>query len=231
MEGKFVKYRSFNDKPLATELYQKLSEAGIPVAWEDTEGFFDVTFANNEILHLYYVKIKQEDFKKVDELLMNSIMENDQQPIGDYYLFSFSNDELIDVLKSPDEWNAFDMHWARKILASKGIELNEDELRHAKAKRIEELEKPWILDKLWLLCAFSLSVVAFWFIHIYVAAAVIFISSYISFSKKTMPDGQRVMAFSDTDRLLGKVVLVAAIALAIFILLQYYGVIEFMRPL
>jgi hypothetical protein len=231
MEGKFVKYRSFNDKPLAIELYQKLSEAGIPVAWEDTEGFFDVTFANNEILHLYYVKLKQEDFKKADVILTNSVMEGDHQPIGDYYLFSFSNDELIDVLKNPHEWNAFDLYWARKILASKDIELNEDELNQVKTTRIEELKKPWILDKLWLFCAFSLWVVAFWFVHIYAAAAVIFIGSYISFSKKTMPDGQRVMAFSDTDRLLGKVFLGAAIALAIFILLQYYGVIEFVQPL
>jgi len=31
MKGKFVKYRSFNGKPLATELYQKLAEASIPV--------------------------------------------------------------------------------------------------------------------------------------------------------------------------------------------------------
>ncbi len=231
MRTQFVKYRSFNDKSLARELYQKLSEAGIPVVWEDTEGFFDVTFANNEILHIYYVKIKQEDFKKADELLMNSIMETDQQPIGDYYLFSFSNEELIDVLKSPDEWNAFDLYWAKKILASKGIELTEEELEQQKTKRIEELKKPWILDKLWLFCAFSLWVVALGFVHIYAAIAVIFISSYISFSKKTMPDGQRVMAFSDTDRLLGKVCLAAGYGLAVFILLQYFGIIDFMWPL
>jgi hypothetical protein len=231
MEGKFVKYRSFNDKALATELYRALCEAGIPVAWEDTEGVFDVTFANNEILHLYYVKIKQEDFKKADELLMSSVMESDQQPIGDYYLFSFSNDELTDVLKSPDEWNAFDLYWARKILKSKGIEISEEELEQVKTKRIEELKSPWMLDKLWLFCTFSLWVVGFWFIDIYVAAAVIFISSYISFSKKTMPDGQRVMAFSETDRLLSKIFLAAGIALVLFILLQYYGIIDFMRPL
>ncbi|MEP7377334.1 MAG: hypothetical protein ABI675_28280 [Chitinophagaceae bacterium] len=231
MEGKFVKYRSFNDKALATELYQKLSEAGLPVAWEDTEGFFDVTFANNEILHLYYVKIEQEDFKRADELLMNSVLESDQQPIADYYLFSFADDELIDVLKNPDEWNAFDLYWAKKILTSRGVGISEEELEQGKIKKIEELKHPWILDKLWIVCTFSLWVLAFWFIHYLIAAAVVFISAYISYSKKTMPDGQRVMAFSETDRLLGKVILVAGVALEIFILLQYYGVIDFMRPL
>ena len=231
MKGKFVKYRSFNDKSLATELYQKLSETGIPVAWEDTEGFFDVTFANNEILHLYYVKIKQEDFKKADELLTNSVLECDQQPVGDYYLFSFSNDELIEVLKSPDEWNAFDLYWAKKILTSKGIVISEEELEQGHIKRMEELKRPWMLDKLWLICTFAIWVTGLAFINIFAAAAVIFISIYISFSKKTMPDGYRVMAFSETDRLLAKIFFAAGISLAIFILLQYYAVIEFIRPL
>ena len=70
MIGQFIKYRSFNDKALAIELYQNLSADGIPVAWEDTEGFFDASFANNEFLNIYYIKLRQEDFKKADEILM-----------------------------------------------------------------------------------------------------------------------------------------------------------------
>ncbi|MEI9912163.1 MAG: hypothetical protein WDO71_22420 [Bacteroidota bacterium] len=59
-----IKYRSFNDKALATELYQKLTEEGVPVAWEDTEGYFDASFSNNEFLNIYYIKLRQQDFKK-----------------------------------------------------------------------------------------------------------------------------------------------------------------------
>jgi hypothetical protein len=57
------------------------------------------------------------------------------------------------------------------------------------------------------------------------------VGGYISLSKKTMPDGERVKAFSEGDRFLGKIVLALGIALAIFICLQYYGVIDFIYPL
>jgi hypothetical protein len=231
MAVKFIKYRSFNDKALATELCQLLAENNIPFAWESTEGFFDVSFANNDILNLYYVKLRQEDFAKADELLMNSVMKSDQQPIGDYYLFSFSTEELIEVLQNPDEWNAFDQYWAKKILKSRGVEISDEELSKAKAKKLDELKRPWIVDKLWLFLAFTLWVVALWFVLFYAAIAVILLSVYISFSKKTMPDGQKVLAFSETDRLLGEIVLVAGILLFGFILFQYFGVIEFMHPL
>ncbi|HEY6504114.1 MAG TPA: hypothetical protein VIZ28_09085 [Chitinophagaceae bacterium] len=231
MSEKFVKYRSFNDKELATELYQKLSEAGFSVAWEDTVGYFDASFSNNEFLNIYYVKLNPGDFKKADEFLLNAVSESKQEPIADYYLFSFSNDELIGVLKKPDEWNEFDLYWAKKILDTRGLAIKQEELEQAKTERLTELKKPWVLDKLWLFCAFALWLAALWFIHIYIDVAVIFIGGYISFSKKTMPDGQKVKAFSATDRLLGKIVLAAGIALALYILLQYYGFIELMRPL
>lgn len=229
MTEKFIKYRSFNDKAVATELCRLFAENNIPFAWESTEGFFDASFANNDLLNLYYVKIRQQDFSKADELLMNSVIKSDQQPLADYYLFSFSTDELLEVLQSPDEWNAFDQYWAKKILKTRNVEINEEELNKVKTKKLEELKRPWIVDKLWLFFAFTSWVVAFWFINIFFAFAVIYTGGYILFSKKTMPDGQKVLAFSDTDRLLGKIMLIAGIALAIFILLQYFGIIEFMR--
>ncbi len=231
MSGQLIKYRSFNDKALATELYQKLAEEGIPVVWEDTEGFFDASFANYEFLNVYYIKLKHEDFKRADEILMQSVSESKDEPVGDYYLLSFSNDELMDVLRKPDEWNEFDRYWAKKILDKKGIEVDQEKLEQVRAERLTELKQPWALDKLWIICAIALWVAAFWFIHIYIAVAVIFIGAYIALSKKTMPDGQRVKAFSPGDRLIGKIVLVAGILLALFILMQYYAIIDFIRPL
>ena len=68
MADEFVTYKSFNDKVIATELCAQLTVNSIPFKWESTEGFFDVTFANNEILNHYYVKLRPADFKKADEL-------------------------------------------------------------------------------------------------------------------------------------------------------------------
>lgn len=230
MADEFVKYRSFIDKAIATELCRQLGENNIPFKWESTEGFFDVSFANSEIHH-YYIKLRREDFKKADELLMKAVAESKEQPADDYYLFSFSNEELIEVLKNADEWNEFDQYWAKKILSDRGVETKQEEIEQAKVQKLAELKKPWIANKVWLIGAVAIWLAALWFIHLFWAIAVIFISGYILFSKKTMPDGERVKAFSEDDRFFGIIILVAGILLAIYILLQYYGIVEFMRPL
>jgi hypothetical protein len=229
--AKYINYRSYNDKALANELCQLLTEHNIPFDWESTEGLFDASFTNNDILNIYYIKIRQEDFEKADEILMSLAKEEKEEPVEDYYLYSFSNEELLDVLKKPDDWNEYDRYWADKILAKRGIQVNPEELNKAKNERLAELKKPWTLDKLWIICAIALWVYSFYFITFYWSIAVMFIGGYISLSKKTMPDGERVKAFSKGDRLIGKIVLIAGIALTLFIFLQYFGVIDFGWPL
>jgi hypothetical protein len=227
MSEKFVKYRSFNDKALAVELYDKLSAAGIQVAWEDTVGYFDASFANNEFLNIYYVKLHPRDFKAADELLLNTVSENVQEPVSDYYLFSFSNDELIEVLQKPDEWNEFDMYWARKILTTRGVEIKEYVVERAKTERLDELKKPWIVDKIWLLFVAALWLAGLFFIHFYLSSGVVFIGAYIWLSKKTMPNGERVKAFSDSDRRWARAAFFAGVLLTIYLFLGYYGGITF----
>ncbi|MEI9912162.1 MAG: hypothetical protein WDO71_22415 [Bacteroidota bacterium] len=92
---------------------------------------------------------------------MRSVSENKEEPVGDYYLFSFSDDELMDVLRKPDEWNEFDLYWAKKILHIRGVEIKPEDLEKAKQERLDELKQPWILDKLWIICAIALWILAF----------------------------------------------------------------------
>jgi len=219
----FVNYKSFNDKALARELYIKLTEQGISVEYEDSEGFFDPSFVKNDILMLYYIKLRAEDFSKADEILRNLIKLNGEKLDEDYYLFAFSNDELLDILKHPDEWNEFDCYWTQKILEDRNVKINAFEIEKSKTERIEELRKPWNLDKAWIIGALVLIILAYRYLHIFLAFGAIFLGLYISGSKKTLPDGEQVKAFSADDRLLGKIVLVAGVVIMLFILLWGFG--------
>lgn len=231
MKSRFIKYRSFNDKSVATELYRQLREAGIPVQWESTEGLFDVSFTSNDILQIYYIKLRQEDFQRADRILMDSVEQTEQQPIGDYYLFSFSDQELLEVLQQPEDWNAFDQYWAKKLLRARGVAWDEQMIEVARAKRFAEMKKPWIADKIWLLLAFTGLIAGLGLLHFPIIGCVIFLGIYIGFSKKTLPDGERVMAFSKTDRRLGKLTLVLAIIEAVAFFLWDYHLIDFIFPL
>lgn len=231
MTTKFVRYRTFNDKAIATQLCETLSNNQIPFEWESTEGFFDASFANNDILNLYYVKIRPEDFAKVDQLLMNSVVEDKQEPVGDYYLFSFSNDELLEVVYKPYEWNEFDLYWARKILAARGVEIKAEHIEEAKKEELKKIKKPWELGKAWVFCALAAGVFSLFILHVFWSLAVFFVGLYIAFGKRTTPDGERIYAFSENDRFYGKLCMVVGAVLSLYILSRYFGYFELIGPL
>ena len=55
---------------------------------------------------------------------------------------SFSDEDLLEVLKKPDEWNPENVMLARKILASHGKTYTETDLKRLFEERIEALRKP-----------------------------------------------------------------------------------------
>jgi hypothetical protein len=218
----FIKYRSFNDKALALQLYDKLADDGLAVKWEDSEGFFDVSFVNDEFMNIYYVKLRQQDFERADQVLERSTIILAEKPVDDYYLYSFSNEELIDVLQKKDEWNEFDNYWATKILEQRGIAFEPSQLLEMKNERIAELKEPWKVSSLWRVSSLAIPLVAIVFLNIILSAGTILVGLYIILSKKTLPDGQRVMAFTPRDRLFGKIFCLMGILITAYILYRYY---------
>jgi hypothetical protein len=226
MAKKFFTYRSFNDKAIATELYRLLTAENIPIEWESSEGFFDPSFVRNEILELYYIKLYPEDFIKADSLLEKLVSENNEKPPVDYYLYSFSDQELLDVVSKPHEWNVYDCLWAEKILKERGKDIDSTWIAGKKKEYLEELKKPWRTDKWWILLAFIMILLATYFFHIFSAFGLVFLGLYIGFSKKTIPDGSRVMAFSENERSMGKIFLIIGLLLSLYFILLFSGVIS-----
>ncbi|TGE16798.1 hypothetical protein [Hymenobacter elongatus] len=92
------------------------------VAFETNSGrpAFDVTCANHETSTHFVVKLHPQDF----EIVRGLEEAQNQQLIGqvspDHYLFTFTDEELIDVLLKPNEWNGFAVTLARQILQDRG---------------------------------------------------------------------------------------------------------------
>jgi len=227
MSSSFVNYRSYNDKAIALSVFERLSAAGLAVKWDDSEKQFDVFFSYNEFSNIYYIKLKQEDFKKADELLQAAILERGEIPEQDYYLYSFTNDELTDILKKPEEWSEFDIVWSKRILEQRGVTVNDEEIAEHRNEILTELRKPWKADKIWILAAIVLLIYGYCFFHIIIIGCAFFMGLYITSSKKTLPGGERVIAFSPTDRLIGKIVMGAALLSFIVFLLRVGGILDF----
>jgi hypothetical protein len=199
MEPEFITYQKFNDPALAEELGGQLDNHHIKYFIEKESRPFDPTYSFNESsVTQYAVKIKSEDFEKVNQLLKDDESEDVAEIGKDYYLYSFTDDELMEVITKADEWSPFDVVLARKLLAEKGKVLTDEAITAINEKRIEDLKVPDPPQTYWIVvgyvCAFIGGLLG------------IFIGWYLVNYKKTLPNGERVYEYSERDRRHGRII-------------------------
>lgn len=209
MGPEFITYQKFDDPALADDLAETLNRHNIQYHIQKETTGFDPSFVMNNAAVYYAVKITGEDFEKVNALLRQQVSIDVDEVEGDHYLFSFTDNELREVITKADEWSPFDVMLARKILAERGIDISDSEIQRINEKRIEELKKPDKPQTIWIIigyiCAFSGGVFG------------IFIGWYLSTGKKTLPDGERVYEYSDNDRRHGKYIFYIGVVISVLI--------------
>lgn len=181
---------------MANEFTEQLQQHNIEYYVEEESPTFDPSFALNNALKVYAVKIKNDDFEIVTQLLKEDESEDVTEIGKDYYLYSFTDDELMEVINKADEWSPFDFVLARKILADRGKEISDAAIKKINEKRIDELKVPEAPQTSWIvigyICAFAGGVLG------------IFIGYHLMTYKKTLPDGERVYDYLESDRMHGK---------------------------
>jgi len=196
MEPELLTFKSFNDIVLANALTELLDQHDIPYNMEESSVAFNPAFVNNELSKEYAVKIKGKDFTRVNELLNDNETNDINQVEKDYYLFDFTDEELLDILAKADEWSSFDFQLARKVLTGRGVEINDKTLADLKRSRIEELKAPEPAQTSWVIIgyifAFGGGIIG------------LFVGWHLSSYKKTLPDGERVYGYNENDRKQGK---------------------------
>lgn len=152
-------------------------------------------------------------------------------------LKTFSDEELFDMLRKPDEWNPENVTLARKILASHGREVSDAEMKRLFDERIENLRKPVPVNKASVLLAFAagvaviaLDVVNYFylksseFLYLLVLAFIVACLALIAglnwtYRKKRLPDGEKVFVYSKRLRAVSFVeTVLAAFALGMTVL-------------
>jgi hypothetical protein len=219
MEPDFITYQRFNDIALANNLADILQRHNITYTIEEESLTFNPNFVlNNELSKEYAVKIKSDDFEQVNQLLVEEEIANIDDVEADYYLFKFTNDELIDLLTKADEWSAFDYLLAQKILTGRGITINDKYLAELKEKRIEELKEPETPQTTWIIVGYMAAFLG--------GILGIFIGWHLLSSKKTLPNGEKVYDYNEHDRKQGRNIfylstIIFAIAVVIKVFVDY----------
>ena len=202
-ENQFLTYQKFTDQSEAMELSDLLTKNNIDFQFEDTSASFDLTFTNSELSKEYRIKLKKQDFEKADKILMNISEQQLDTVDPDYYLFDFTDQELIEILVKSDEWGKFDYLLAQKILKGRGQEVSKELLDTLRKQRIEELAKPEESQRTWIIAGYVFSILG--------GLLGLFIGWHLLSHKKTLPNGDRVYGYSIEDRKQGNRILILGI--------------------
>lgn len=139
----------------------------------------------------------------VDEIVLDS----------DYYLLSFTEAELYDVLVKQDEWSEHDVEIAREILVKNGFKIDETTLSREREERLANFRKP---DK----NQTGLIIIGYIFAALGGFLGLLF--GYALYAtKKELPSGERIHRYSESNRKSGlNILIISAITLSIGLILK-----------
>lgn len=203
MKQEFVIFQKFSSENHAIDFGKLMEKNKIESLMENISINFDPILSNNEFGREFCVKLKKTDFEKADKILSQANEAEIDEVEKDYYLLSFSDEELIDVISKSDEWNKFDVELAQKILKEKGKEVTEQQISQIKQQRIEELSKPEEGQNIYIVLGYILSFLG--------GLLGIFIGWHLLSFKKTLPNGNRIYAYSENDRKHGNRIVIVGV--------------------
>lgn len=214
MSATLSTYRKFIYKDDALELIKILEVNHIDYELADNSSRLDSSFGADVNNQEFELKIQKEDFNKVEEL-EEKLVENDVQNVErDYYLFEYSDEELIEIILKKEEWSKFDYLLAQKILKERGKEISPEVLTVISKQRLEELSKEAEVPKLWFYLGYFFAFIG-GFLGIIIGYTIM---SY----KRNLSNGESAYVYKEEDRKQGRNILICSIIGVIFWIVVRY---------
>jgi hypothetical protein len=228
MSEKLVTFREFSDPDVAGEFAAQLSAEGLVFSVENPPGLLDNIFIGTSSAPSIIIKLNPDDFPKAHKVLEDYYKKVVNLVDSDYYLFSFKDEELYELLSKPDEWGPFDYQLAQKILRERGKNIDNNALMRLSVERKTKLTEPvsagisfYIIGYLFIVYGIysffypyaDINLIPYLFLTPFFS---IVIGYFIFKSKKILPDGERVFSYMKKDRTRGMIMMY--IGLIVFVL-------------
>ncbi len=197
--SEYLTFRKYATAEEALSMQEFLQAGDIPAVLEETPVMLDQQLIGQHFDNTFLLKIPAALFSAADALIRQLQTTDDEDADPDYYLLAFSEAELREVIEKKDEWGEYDYALALKLLEKKGVTFTPAQLAYLDRQRKEQLARPEAIGRLWLwigfLSAFIGGLLGF------------FIGGFLWYTKKTLPDGTRVYAYTPAIRKQGTVML------------------------
>lgn len=200
------------------EMETLLKANDISYEFTSAKPLLDSVIVGEGLFPKYTLKLFPADFERVNQLI-KALYEKKDIQIEDFPQFNeMSNEELLEILKKPDEWSIETEIVARKILNTRDFQIEEQDIQGMRNERISKMregKKVSLFIQLLYLLAFVLG----FYIHIIFIIAGIGMAYYYAFGKATDPLGNRYFIYDERARKIGKFILYIGI---IVFLIQLY---------
>lgn len=203
MANAYLTFQKFNDAGLAEVVAGKLKDLHIEFQLENEQPNFDPSYAFNHVEPTIHLKIQANDFLKAQRVLEEYYQGQLQDVDPDYYLLSFSNRELEEIIEKPDEWGHFDYVLAKALLAERGLAITPAKAGQLKKERLHQLAKPETTGIYWICAGYLFAILG--------GVLGLLLGYIMAYLKKTLPDGERIYVYHAADRLHGKRILILSI--------------------
>jgi len=221
MNEEYLRFKLFPDKATAEDFAEVLKQNGIEYQIEEDAVVFDPSYAFNPLNSDHVILLKQADFKSASVAYDEYFARQLNNVPEDYYLLSFTDEELMEIVAKPDEWGSFDYQLAQDLLKKRGVELSKEKADRLKADRYTQLAQPkgesvknitgyYIISILSSVLFFPIGMIIGW---------------VWGYSKKQLPDGYKVYAYNERVRDHGRnIFLISMIVFVMTVVARVVGV-------
>ncbi len=196
--AEFLTYKTFETEEEAKALISFLEENGISTKIYKAKQMLDHTFIGEDYDKKIELKLLDDDFQKANDLLDQSIIQNLNSIEKDHYLYSFTDVELMEVIKKPAEWSRQDHFIAKYILENRKTTIA------VKNAIIIDAEIPILSEKApasWLFIGYVLCL--FGFLGLFSGLALVI-------AKKVLPDGSKIPMYTKDIRIHGSAMVIVS---------------------
>lgn len=205
----FKTFMTFPNRSQVDAIVTVLNENSIPYKLQDTSKDFDVTFSNDGLKNTFLIMLLETDFDKVNQLLEKNIPFDSSTVDNNHPFYSFTIEELKEVVKNFDEWFPTDVKLAKELLSKQHIEVSQKAIVQHQLIKQKQSEQPEKSSLLTLAMGYTFCVFG--------GLAGIGIALYLLFGKRKLANGEQVYLFSRNDRNHGLAMLILGlIGLLIF---------------
>ena len=196
-------YREYFNEEEAKEFVQLLRDADLPFSLDRVQTLLDKSIVGDAMLPKVVLKVRPEDFKRVNQLIEAELNAIDASTLDEHYLNELDNEELIDILRNRESWTTEAIVVARKLLKRRGVAVNYDALAREERAKLEQARSGKPGNRVWMV-GYALATVLGPLISVLFLVAGLGMGYYYAYGKTTDVDGHTHFIYDPATRRLGQ---------------------------